>query len=370
MGVAALRGETAPRRVVVISTLGQPVPPDRSIFDELVDGVWERARWSNGGPLASALERRLEQVTGWEHIAVTASGTSALTAALLALDLPRGGEVITTPLTFRATTLAIESAGLVPVFADVDRSTLNLDPAAVEKAIGDRTVAILPVHLFGVAVEPALDVLAASHSLPVVYDAAHAYGLPDVIGRGVLTAYSLHATKLLHTGEGGFVATESALLDDRVRHAVNFGIDGGSDTHAGINGKLPEIAAALGLATLPRIGAEVAAREAIRAAYASAIASSGRMRPHAPGHERALVMEVVRCDPRDQQRIIRELADRDVIARTFPALCADGQRYAGSRVVGGDAREVAELARTAIALPIHGRMPRIHIDAVAEVLST
>lgn len=351
-------------------TLGQPLAPDADHFATLARGIWERARWSNGGPLVAELERRIEQAEGWRHAVATASGTSALITALLALGLPRGGEVITSPLTFRATVLAIEAAGLTPVFAATDPDTLTLDPSAVGLAIGPSTVAILPVHLFGVPADPALDALGAEHALPVVYDAAHAYGFFDVVGRGALTAYSLHATKLLHTGEGGFIATQDDRLDQRLRQAVNFGIDGDNDAHPGINGKLSELAAAVGLATFPRVAAEVAAREKLRAAYRSAAEAGSRVRPHAPTHARALVMEVVRCDPADQSRIIRELAARDVVARAFPALCGEGQRYADVPVVGSTGREADELSRSAIALPFHGRVGAGHVDAISEVLSS
>ena len=348
-------------------TLGSPLPPDPEVFAELAAGIWDRARWSNGGPLVATLERRIEEREGWTHATATASGTAALTAALLALDLPRGGEVITSPLTFRATALAVESAGLVPVFAAVDPETLNLAPDAVAQVIGRSTAAILPVHLFGVAADPGLDQLAQEHALPIVYDAAHAFGHAGVVGRGTMTAYSLHATKLLHTGEGGFVATESVTLDQRVREVVNFGIDGG-DGHAGINGKLSELAAAVGLAALPRLNEEVAARRALRAAYTDAIEASPRASVHAPDHDRALIMEVLRCSPDEQSVIVAELADLGIIARTFPALCVGG-RFADAPISDAAARSAVELSRSVIALPFHGRVQRMHVDAVSEVLS-
>lgn len=351
-------------------TLGQPLAPDAALFGTLAQGIWERARWSNGGPLVAELEQRLAQAEGWGHVLATASGTSALTTALLALGLPRGGEVITSALTFRATPLAIEAAGLTPVFVASDRETLTLDASAVEQAIHARTVAILPVHLFGVAADPALDALGEAHALPVVYDAAHAYGFADIVGRGTATAYSLHATKLLHTGEGGFVATDDGQLDQRLRYAVNFGIDRAHDVHAGINGKMSELAAAVGLATFPKVAGEVAAREALRAAYTAAAERGSRVRPHAPGSARALVMEVVRCDPRDQARIIEELAARDVIARRFPALCGDGERYADHPVAGSTAHDADQLSRSVIALPLHGRVRPAHVDAITEVLAS
>lgn len=351
-------------------TLGLPLAPDAELFAALAQGVWERARWSNGGPLVAELERRLAQTEGWSHAVATASGTAALTTALLALRLPRGGEVITSPLTFRATALAIEAAGLTPVFAAADPDTLTLRPDAVAQAIGERTVAILPVHLFGIAADPALDELGRAHALPLVYDAAHAYGLADVVGRGAATAYSLHATKLLHTGEGGFVATDDGQLDQRARQSVNFGLDGAHDLHAGINGKMSELAAAVGLATFPKLAAELAARATLRDRYVAAAARSSRVHVHSPGHVRAFVMDVVRCDPQAHSRILEELAERDVVARAFPALCGAGERYADHPVVGSSAGETEELSRTVIALPFHGGVQPSHIDSITEVLSS
>lgn len=349
------------------TTLGLPLAPDPELFAELSAGVWERARWSNGGPLVTELERELAAREGWQHVIATSSGTAALTAALLALELPAGGEVITTPLTFRATTLAIEAAGLTPVFVAVDPETLNLSAAAVAEAINERTAAIAPVHLFGLAVDPAIDQLAAQHGVPVVYDAAHTFGLADAAGRGTLTAYSLHATKLLHTGEGGFVATNDEALAQRVREVINFGIDAAGG-HAGFNGKLAELPAAVGLAVLPKLEAEIAARLALRSRYAEIIASSSRVQQHAPGSERALIIEVFRCEPSDQARILAELAERDVIARAFPAL-VDGGRFACFPVVGGSAKEAIALSQTVIALPFHGGVDAAAVAAIAEVLA-
>lgn len=348
-------------------TLGLPVAPDPDIFAALARGVWERARWSNGGPLVARLEQELAARGGWRHAIATSSGTAALTAALMALDLPAGGEVITTPLTFRATTLAIEAAGLTPVFAAVDADTLNLSAAAVIEARSERTVAIVPVHLFGLAVDRAIDQVAAAHGLPVVYDAAHAFGLPEVADRGTLTAFSLHATKLLHTGEGGFVATNDDALAQRVREVINFGIDNNGG-HAGFNGKLAELPAAVGLAVIPRLEAEITARRGLRARYAEIFKASGRARQHAPGIDRALIIEVFRCEPSDQQFILNELAERDVIARAFPAL-VDGGRFGDFPVIGSSAEEAIATAKTVIALPFHGGVDLGAIAAIEKVLS-
>lgn len=349
-------------------TLGQPLAPDRLILDGLIDQIVASGRWSNDGPLVRQLETRLATDLGWTSVAATGSGTSALTVALLALDLPRGSEVITSPLTFPATVQAIEMAGQAPVFAGVDPDTLCLDPESVQAAIGPRTAAILPVHLFGVAADPKLDAIGSQAGLPVVYDAAHAYDFPPVAGRGIATAYSLHATKLLHTGEGGLVATDDEVLADSLRHVRAFGLQGSVVLGRGTNAKMSEHAAALGLAVIPRVSSEVEARQRLRDAYEIALVGSSRYRAHASGQSRALVMEFVRCAPQDQQRLLDDLAAKEVIGRSFPAMCAPGQRYVDVPLVGADRGEVVDLARSGVAIPLHGRVTDAALDDITGVL--
>lgn len=349
-------------------TLGQPLSPHPDELAALLASVSTSGRWTNDGPLVALLEQRLAATQGWRSVAATSSGTTALTAALLALDLAAGSEVITTPLTFRATALAIEAAGLTPVFAAVDPLTLNLLPDAVEQAVSPRTGAILPVHLFGVPVDPAIDEVASRLDIPVVYDAAHAFGLGSISGRGAATAYSLHATKLLHTGEGGAVATNDPAMARRVRAVRNFGFGGGEDAGPGLNAKLSEVAAAVGLAVWGAVDAEMDARRQVREAYSAGLVPGGRAQAHVPGIERALVMEPVRCSPDDQAALVADLAAAGIAARTFPALCGPTQRFRTARIVGASREDTVALASTVIALPIHGGVLPHHTDAAAEVL--
>ncbi len=349
-------------------TLGQPLSPDPELFEELRRGIWESARWTNSGPLVDRLEAELGALLGWEQVCAASSGTSALTLALLALNLRPGGEVVTTPLTFAATALAIEAAGLVPRFAAVHPATLTLDPGAAAEAVGPHTVAILGVHLFGVAVDPTLDELGARLGLPVVYDAAHGFGFAPLAGRGAATAYSLHATKLLHTGEGGAVATSDPGLAARVGRLRNFGLEGSAVAARGMNAKLPELSAAVGLAMLGRLDGEIAARESLRAEYRRIVAASGRVDHHAGDVARALVMEVVRCEAGDAEPLSAELAATGMIARSFPALTGRGMRWCGADVAGASPEEADGWARRVLALPFHGRVGRRHLDAFAAVV--
>lgn len=352
-------------------TLGRPLEPNSQEFGRLLQGIVERARWSNDGPLVRDLEQRTGEALDWPHVVAMSSGTSALTAALLALGLPRGAEVITTPLTFRATALAIEAAGLRPVFAAVDPDTLLLSVDAVEQAMSPRTGAILPVHLFGLAADPRFEDLAEARGLPVVYDAAHSFDVTQgIAGRGTATAYSLHATKLLHTGEGGLLCTEDEAVAERARTIRNFGLVGHAGTGPGMNAKLSEVSAAVGLAMFDRLEAEVARRTQVRAAYAAALGSSTRAHSHAPDHVRSVVMEVIRCDPGLQSQLVRELAERGIAARIFPALTSVGERFQGASIAGTTSAAIDELSRSVIALPIHGSVKGDHLEHIAEVLGT
>lgn len=336
---------------------------------DLVASIMQSDRWTNSGNLTQRLERELAARLGWRCARATSSGTHALTIALMALHLDAGAEVVTTPLTFAATAHAIEAAGLEPVFAAVDPVTLNLDPDAVAEAVGPRTGAILPVHLFGVAVDPRIDAVAASLGLPVVYDAAHAFGFADVVGRGAFVAYSLHATKILHTGEGGLLVTTEDALDERAAQARNFAIgSAGVPTARGTNGKLPEMSAAVGLSMLDLLDEELAARRLVRDAYARAVEGSPRVHAHAEGTPRALVMEVVRCDPAERPAIQRDLVGHGVASRAFPALCAPQSRFSTTRVVGSTRDDLVDLADSVLALPIHGRVGAASLEAVAAVL--
>lgn len=348
--------------------LGSPLPPDSVRLTAALERIRASGRWTNDGPLATELELRFAAREGAAFASAVSSGTTALTVALLALDLPPGAEVVTSPLTFRATAMAIEAAGLSPVFAAVDPESLTLDALAVERALSPKTGAILPVHLFGLPVDAAVDAVAADRGLPLVFDAAHAFGA-GVAGRGTATAYSLHATKLLHTGEGGMIATDDPTVASRVRRIRNFGIDDDHDDGPGVNAKLSEVAAAVGLAMWDDLDAEIDARRRVRDAYAAAIASSTRVRHHGHGFDRALLFDAVRCEPGQQSAILDDLAGVDVVARRFPALSSAGGRFATARLVGATREQMSALSDSLVALPIHGRITAEQLAAVCAVLA-
>src|SRR5215217_1366730 len=183
------------------------------------------------------------------------------------------GEVITTSFTFAASTLSLVQNGLVPVFCDIDQSTMNIDAARIESLITPRTTAIMPVHVYGMPCDVELiDAIARQHRLKVIYDAAHAFGTEiDGVGIGTfgdVTMFSFHATKTFHTVEGGALAFADPEFKQRIERYKNFGIcDEETVSMVGFNGKLNELQAAVGLTVLDCLDDELAKRRHIIRLY-------------------------------------------------------------------------------------------------------
>ncbi|MBF0338741.1 MAG: DegT/DnrJ/EryC1/StrS family aminotransferase [Nitrospirae bacterium] len=230
------------------------------------------------------LEGRLTDYLGVKHVIVVANGTLALQVAYRALGL--SGEVVTTPFTFVATSSALVWEGLTPVFADIDPDTLNLDAAQIEASITDKTSAIVAVHVFG---NPCaigeIERIAQRHSLKVIYDASHAFGV-DYDGRGIagygnVSTLSFHATKIFHTAEGGAVVTNDDDIASRVRRMINFGITGPETIEdLGINAKMSELHATLGLCILDDMQKITAARSKVFDRYERSLCATLRRQRH------------------------------------------------------------------------------------------
>lgn len=255
----------------------QPVLPALKEFIPYLEQIWENKILTNGGPLHQQLEGELCEYLGVEYISLYNNGTIALITALQAVDL-KIGEVITTPYTFLATAHAICWNNLTPVFVDVDPRTANIDPQKVEQAITDKTVAILPVHCYGIACDvEALQTIAQKHKLKLIYDAAHAFGAKykgqSLLNYGDLSAVSFHATKVFNTFEGGAIVCHSAEMKQRIDQLRNFGIANETTVNdIALNGKLSEVHAALGLLQLKNIDQALQARGKVDHRYRELLA--------------------------------------------------------------------------------------------------
>lgn len=217
--------------------------------------VWASGIMTHNGPILQEFERKVAEWHGLEHHTVVVNGTIALQLAIRALGLK--GEIITSPFSFIATTSAIMYEGCTPVYADIDSETLNIDPAKIEEKITDKTVAIMPVHVFGNPCDiDAIDAIAKKNNLKVIYDACHAVGVKykgkSVFAYGDVSCTSYHATKMLNSGEGGGCFTNDAELDSKMKRIRFFGFseDKTNVVEEGSNLKMTEVHASVGLANL------------------------------------------------------------------------------------------------------------------------
>ncbi len=253
--------------------------------------------WLTTGPQVKAFEAAVAAYTGAKHAVAVNSGTAALHLSLLAAGVEAGREVVTTPYTFCATINAIIHAGGTPVLADIDLTTLNLDPAAVETAITPRTAVLLPVHFGGRPAPLArLGGIARRHGLVVVDDAAHAFGAAAGarrVGAATdLTAFSFHAVKNITTGEGGMVTTDRADWAERIRVMALHGMSRDAWTRyagrgaaqyevvaAGFKYNMMDLQAAIGLQQLARVDAMQAHRRALWRRYDEGLSDLALTRP-------------------------------------------------------------------------------------------
>jgi dTDP-4-amino-4,6-dideoxygalactose transaminase len=255
---------------------GKPYFPPIDHYQAMMHRIWANGWFTNQGPLAEELESSLKQYLHTPHLLFIANGTLALQFIIRAFG--RGGEVITTPFSYVATTSAIVWEGCTPVFADIDPLTLNIDPKSVEQAITPRTTAILATHVFGNPCNvDALHQIAQKHGLALLFDAAHCFGArwqgKSLVCYGDAAICSLHATKVYHTVEGGLVYCPQPDTLAQIDLMRNFGHDGPERfSGLGINGKNSEVHAAMGLVNLPLLTQVIAERRAISERYDALLA--------------------------------------------------------------------------------------------------
>lgn len=263
----------------------KPYLPNRETLNQYLDGIYERQWLTNNGLLVQELTRRLEEYLGVENLLLVSNGTLALQIAYRALAIhePVNGqpaEAITTPFTFIATASSLKWEGVQPVFADIDSETWCLDPKNIVQAITPATRSIVPVHVFGNACDVgAIEAIAEKHQLKVIYDAAHAFGVKykgeSLLKYGDAATLSFHATKLFHSGEGGAIVFKRKKDLDRAKRMINFGISGPETIEElGINAKMNELQAAMGLCVLDEMESNMNARAAVWAHYELELAGS------------------------------------------------------------------------------------------------
>jgi dTDP-4-amino-4,6-dideoxygalactose transaminase len=358
----------------------QPYLPPLEEFIPYLEKIWETKKLTNGGPFHRQLEDALCEFLGVDHIALFANGTLGLVTALQALRIT--GEVITTPYSFVATAHSLLWNGIKPVFADIDPDTLNLDSDKIEAAITPHTTAIMPVHCYGRPCDvDAIQRIADNYNLRVIYDAAHAFGVRfpsgSVLTYGDLSVLSFHATKVFTTFEGGAIVCPDAKTKQRIDHLKNFGfVDEITVVAPGINGKMSEWNAALGLLQLKYFDQAMARRKEIDGIYREQLREVHGIRclPESDNGSAnyAYFPILVESDyPLSRDALYQELKDHNIHPRRyFYPLISDFPMYRGLPSAHRDNLPVAgRIADQVLCLPIYPALREDDLDRIIKVVA-
>ncbi|MFP5392255.1 MAG: DegT/DnrJ/EryC1/StrS family aminotransferase [Gammaproteobacteria bacterium] len=357
----------------------QPYLPPLEEFVPYLEQIWDSKILTNGGPMHQQLEAALADYLGVEHISLFTNATIALVTALQALRVT--GEVITTPYSFVATAHSLLWNGIKPVFVDIAAHDFNMDPALIEAAITPQTTAIMPVHCYGKPCDvDRIARIADVHGLKVIYDAAHAFGVKrhgrSILAAGDLSILSFHATKVFNTFEGGAIICPDAKTKRRIDFLKNFGFaDEVTVVAPGINGKMSEIHAAVGLLQLKHVDQVLERRSAIDRLYCEQLAGIDGIECFgvAEGVEWNQAYFPVRVNaayPCTRDELYARLQAKNIYARRyFYPLISDMPMYRALPSSAPGSLPVASQASAEIlCLPIFPDMTHEQLQRVIEVL--
>jgi dTDP-4-amino-4,6-dideoxygalactose transaminase len=318
---------------------------------------------------------------GVKYIALFANCTLGLVTALQALRI--SGEVITTPYSFVATAHSLLWNRIKPVFVDIDPISLNLDPRKIEAAITPQTTAIMPVHTYGHPCDvQAIQAIADNYGLKVIYDAAHAFGVRcqsgSVLNHGDLSVLSFHATKVLTTFEGGAIVCPDDKTRQRINYLKNFGFASETTVVApGINGKMSEFNAALGVLQLQGFAQAMAKRKAIDAHYRTGLAGMEGIRcvletGETVSNHSYFPILVQPNYPLSRDELYEKLRSESIFARRyFYPLISDFPMYRGLPSAAPDNLPVAgRISQQVICLPIYPALRHTQVDRILDILRT
>lgn len=307
--------------------VGRPNIGNREQLLRRINGMLDRRWLSNDGPLVKEFEAKIANYVGVKHCIAMCNATVALEIAIRALELK--GEVIVPSYTFVATAHALQWQEIAPVFADMDPHTCNINPETVERLITPRTTGILGVHVWGRPCDTnVLEAIGRKHRLKIMFDAAHAFGCSrngTMAGSfGECEVFSFHATKFLNSFEGGAIVTNNDLLAEKIRLMRNFGFKGFDNVgYLGVNGKMTEVCAAMGLTSLEIIDDLIATNRRnyeayVRLLYGLAGISAIQYNPAEHNNYHYIVVEV---DPEksslNRDELVSVLHAENVLARKY-----------------------------------------------------
>jgi len=361
--------------------VSRPLLPDLTQIQAKLVEIWDSQWLTNNGPQHCLLEKELTGILKVPYLSLFNNGTIALIVACQSLRL--SGEVITTPFTFPATPHVLTWNNIKPIFCDIDPETMNIDANRIESLITPKTTGILAVHVFGTPCNTVqIQEVANRYGLRVIYDAAHAFGV-EIDGAGVgtfgdISMFSFHATKLFHTAEGGALTFNNKELKARVDLLKNFGIKNEEEVvMPGINGKMNELQAALGMIVLQYIEEEKARRKVLADIYKSQledIEGISYLDNENTGIKNSYQYFVVRVDEKvfghSRDFVYDELKKYNIFTRKyFYPLCSDYTCYRYLPSAEADNLPVAnKVSKEVLSLPFYGGLSESDVERICHII--
>jgi dTDP-4-amino-4,6-dideoxygalactose transaminase len=357
----------------------KPYLPPLDEFIPYLEKIWNKKILTNSGPFHQEFEIELKKYLNVNHISLFTNGTVALITALQALRIT--GEVITTPYSFVATSHALLWNDIKPVFVDIDPNTFNIDPKKIEAAITPKTTAILAVHCYGYPCDTdAIHRIAENYNLKVIYDAAHAFGAEcdceSMLSHGDLSILSFHATKIFNTFEGGAIVSNDPVIKRRIDHLKNFGfVDEVTVVAPGINGKMNEFSAALGLLQIKHVDQIINLRKVIEEIYRNRLInvdgielSKNILKKKNYAYFPILVTDDFKMS-RDQ--LFEKLSDHGIIARRyFYPLISEFPMYRGLNSANSvNLSHAKKISEQIICLPIYPDLEHGTVHEICDLIS-
>ena len=353
--------------------------PDYEEYIREIQPIFESHHLTNMGPIYKKLQHDLISYLDVPQLSMFVNGHLALETVFQAMGLKNcGGEVITTPFTFVSTTNAITRNGLKPVFCDIKPDDFTIDPAKIEALITDKTVAIVPVHVYGAICDvEAIAAIAEKHNLKVIYDAAHAFGV-KYKGKGIgsygdAAMFSFHATKVFNTIEGGAVAFHDEALREPMHELKNFGLHGEDVPQIGGNAKMDEFRAAMGICNLRHVDDCIKARGAVFARYNERLSGTAgiQLLPEQKDVVPNFAYYPIVIDPEvfgeDRDAVSERLQAHDIFARKYfyPAI-NEMSCYAAN--AGEPTPVAAQVSRRVLTLPMYADLTIAEADQICDVI--
>ena len=350
--------------------------PSLDEYTEEIKPIFEKRYLTNIGDKHNILQNSLEKYLDINHVTLFTNGHLALENAILSFNFPKDSEVITTPFTFASTTHAIVRCGLKPVFCDINIEDYTIDVSKIEKLITDKTVAMLPVHVYGnMCNVEEIDRIAKKHNLKVIYDAAHTFGVKykgkSSACYGDMSMFSFHATKVFNTIEGGAICFKD---DDKVQvlnDLKNFGIRGPEEVKfVGSNAKMNEFQAAMGICNLRHIDEWIKQRKEVVECYRSKLSNIKGIKLSKEQEDvisnYAYFPVVFDGYKYNRDEIYDKLANNDIFARKyFYPLTCDFECYKDIKANVPIARDIASKILT---LPLYPELDKQIIDKICSII--